>query len=178
MFVRVGRQPVFDGRLVRLHIDTFADPDGRHFEREVIEHPGAVAVVPITEDGDVVLVRQYRAAVDADLWEIPAGLLDHAGESLVEAAARELHEEVGMAARSWQHLHTFYNSPGCSNEQVHIFLAEGLSEIGRNADGPEEEHMVVRALPLAEAVAMVRDGSISDAKTAIGLLLAWRSGAS
>lgn len=170
-FRRVSRESVFDGRLVKVRIDTFHDPDGRPFRREVIEHPGAVAVVALTADGEVILVRQFRAAVDEELWEIPAGLLDHDGESLVEAAARELHEEVGLAADRWSHLHTFLNSPGCSNERVHIYLAEGLTDIGRNADGPEEEHMTISWVTLGDAVAMVQRGEITDAKTAIGLLL-------
>jgi 8-oxo-dGDP phosphatase len=155
----------------RVHV---TDPDGRTHEREVVHHPGAVAVVPLHEDGSVTLVTQYRAALDLELVEIPAGLRDVEGEPERETAIRELAEEAGLAADEVQHLASFHNSPGFCDERVTIFLATGLRPVADDRQGPEEQHMTVTVVPLDEALTMVDDGRITDAKTVIGLLLAAR----
>ncbi|MFP5257346.1 MAG: NUDIX domain-containing protein [Acidimicrobiia bacterium] len=147
----------------------FRGPDGVEFERDIVRHPGAVAVVPVHDDGTVTLVRQYRAALDAHLWELPAGIRDVEGEGDAATAARELREEVGLVADQVVHLVTFHNSPGFCDESVSVFLATGLTEVERAPQGVEEQAMAVQRLPLAEALAMVGDGRITDAKTIIGL---------
>jgi len=115
-------------------------------------------------------VCQYRAALDRMIWEVPAGLRDVTGEPTSLTAARELAEEAGLAATSYEHLLTFHNSPGFSDEALDVYLATGLSEVADDRQGPEEEHMVVQRFALSEALAMVGDGRITDAKTVIGIL--------
>lgn len=153
--------------LCRAHIET---PDGTLVERDIVEHPGAVSVVPLHDDGTVTLVRQYRAPVDRWLLEIPAGKRDVDGEPPIETARRELQEEVGLAADRFELLVEFYNSPGFADEAMTVFVASGLRSVPTALDGAEEEHAEVIAMSLDDAVAAVRSGAISDAKTIIGLL--------
>lgn len=170
-----AERSVFEGRVISLVVGSYVSPDGERFEREVVRHPGAVSVVPILE-GDagplVVLVRQYRAAVDEELLEIPAGKRDVPGEAPVETANRELAEEVGYTAGSLVHLATFHNSVGFSDERSIVYLGQDLRPARREAHGLEEQHMQVEVLPLAEAVGLIAAGGITDAKTVIGLSLA------
>lgn len=166
----VGERPAWEGLRISTAVVEIAGPDGTRHERDIVHHPGAVGVVPLHDDGTVTLVRQYRAALDRLVWEVPAGLRDVLGEPTSVTAARELTEEAGLAADHLEHLLTFHNSPGFSDEAVEIFLATGLREVADDRQGPEEEHMVVARVPLAEALAMIDDGRISDAKTVIGLL--------
>lgn len=166
--LRASRFTVVRGR--------FAGPDGREFERDVVQHPGAVAVVPLHDDGTVTLVRQYRASRDELMVEIPAGLRDVEGEADETTASRELAEEVGLAADVLEPLTSFVNSPGFCDESVAVFLATGLREVGDDRQGAEEEAMEVLRVPLGEAMAMVERGEITDAKTVIGLALTERRG--
>lgn len=158
--------------------DTVAMPDGSRSEREVVEHTSAVAVVPLFDDGTVVLLRQYRHPVGDHLLEIPAGILDVDGEDEADAARRELAEETGLQAGSLQHLTTFHNSAGWTDESTHVYLGRDLSD-GDRPEGfvpeAEEADMEVVRLPLDEAVAAVVRGEITDAKTVVGLLLAART---
>ena len=141
------------------------------FERDLVHHPGAVSVVPV--DGDeAVLVRQYRAAVDLEVLEIPAGKRDVAGEPPEVTAHRELAEEVGLAARSLVKLAEFYNSIGFSDELSHVFLATDLSEVADDRQGEEEQHLTVERIRLDEVPALIAARQLVDAKTVIGLLLA------
>ncbi|MGH9149037.1 MAG: NUDIX domain-containing protein [Acidimicrobiales bacterium] len=151
---------------------TFEDPSGATFERVVVHHPGAVSVVPVTDGGDVLLVRQYRPPVDRELLEIPAGLRDVAGEDAATTARRELAEEVGMTAGRLRELARFFHSPGFCDEESVVFLAQDLSPCPTDARSIEEHHMVVEAVALAEVGALVASGAIVDAKSIIGLLLA------
>ena len=145
-------------------------PGGDRFEREIIHHPGAVAVLPLHDDGTVTLVHQYRVAVGSDVWEVPAGLRDIADEPTEETARRELAEEVGLRAGRLERLAMFHNSVGFSDEAVVIYLARDLSAVADDRQGVEEEHMRVERMPLDAALAMVDDGRITDAKTVIALL--------
>ena len=170
-FARVAARPIHVGRAFTLSVETYRSPDGEEFDRDIVRHPGAVAVLAVHDDGTVVLVRQFRAAIGTHLLEIPAGLLDVPGEVPEEAARRELAEEVGLAAAVLTRLTEFVAAPGMADERITLFVATGLSSIGNDLQGPEERHMTEERIPLAEAVAMARDGRIADAKTIIALLL-------
>lgn len=170
-FRKVGERPVHEGRVVSLGVATFEGPDGSRFDRDVVHHPGAVAVVPLLDDGTVVLVHQYRPPLDAAILEIPAGLRDVDGEAPEVTAARELVEEVGLAPGHLELLVRFHNSPGCSDEAVWVYLATDLTDAPHDPQGIEEQHMQTRHVPLEAVPAMVASGEITDAKTIIGLTL-------
>jgi ADP-ribose pyrophosphatase len=173
-----ARRPAWTGRRIAVDEVEIAGPDGEHHGREVVRHPGAVGVVPVHDDGTVTLVRQYRAALDAEIWEIPAGLRDVDGEPPAETARRELIEEAGLSAGSVDHLVTFHNSPGFTDEAVVVYVAGDLTAVPDDRQGAEEAHMVVDRVSLADALGMVDDGLITDAKTVIALLaLACRAAA-
>ncbi|SFT58606.1 ADP-ribose pyrophosphatase [Geodermatophilus amargosae] len=171
----LGTETVYDGRVITLVKDTVAMPGGGDSVREVVRHPGAVAVVALTDDGEVVLLRQYRHPVGGYLWELPAGLRDSDGEPPLETAKRELAEEVRMAAERWSLLTTTFSTPGFCDELVLVYLAEGLSDVDR-PEGFTVEHeeldMTVELVPLAEAVQRVFDGGIRNSAAVIGLLAA------
>jgi len=165
---------VFDGWIIKVAKGTFEGPDGQEFERDIVHHPGAVAAVPLIGD-DIVLVRQYRAALDQMMLEIPAGLRDVEGEPLEETARRELIEEVGLAAGSMELLTTIHNSVGFCDESITLFLATDLSPVERElTDSPEEQAMEIIRIPLLEAEQMILRGEITDAKTMIGVLATLR----
>lgn len=171
-FRKLGEGEVWSGHLIQVVTGTFESPDGQRFERELVHHPGAVVVVPLHDDGHVTLVRQYRAAIDADLLEVPAGKRDVEGEAPETTAGRELAEEVGLRAANLELMARFYNSPGFSDELTYLYLATGLEDCPADAQGFEESHMTVEKVPLADFPALVRGGEIIDAKTIIGLSLA------
>jgi 8-oxo-dGTP pyrophosphatase MutT (NUDIX family) len=173
----VGEQTLWSGRRLQVAQVQVDGPGGERLEREVVHHPGAVAALPLHDDGTVTLVRQYRAALDRYVWEIPAGLRDVDGEPADETARRELVEEAGLSAGALEHLVTFHNSPGFADEAVVVYLATSLSPVPHDRQSVEEEHMVVDRLPLDDALAMVDDGRITDAKTVIGLLAVARRSA-
>jgi ADP-ribose pyrophosphatase len=170
-FTKVSDTELFQGFRFTVHRVDYRAPDGTEFDRHVVHHPGAVAVVPLHDDGTVTLVRQFRAALDADLLELPAGLRDVEGEQDERTAERELIEEAGLAAEHMELLVTFHNSPGYCDESVSVFLATGLRQVAEDRQGVEEQHMTIERLALDDALAMVDDGRITDAKTIIGLTL-------
>jgi 8-oxo-dGTP pyrophosphatase MutT (NUDIX family) len=173
VFRAVGEETVHQGPVVRVTRTTVRAPDGGTYEREVVHHPGAVAVVPVLDDGvTVVLVRQYRSALDDLVLEVPAGKCDVEGEAAEVTAARELEEEVGCRAGRMERLCVIHNSPGFSDERVVIFLACELQAGDPTPHGVEEEHMVVEHVSLADTGRLIADGTITDAKTVVGLLLA------
>ncbi len=172
-FRKVGEDVVFEGHLISVVKGTFEDPSGERFERDVVHHPGAVSVVPVFEDkGTVLLVRQYRAAVDRVLLEIPAGKRDVHGEDPEVTAARELEEEVGMRAGRLEKLAEFFNSPGFCDEHSFVYMATGLEHAEISAHGVEEEHMTVEEVSLDDVASLVAAGDLVDAKSIIGLALA------
>jgi len=171
-FRHVGDDVRFEGWRISVVQATFEAPDGTPFTRDVVRHPGAVAVVPVTEDGTALLVRQYRGPVDRPLLEIPAGTRDVHGEAPETTAGRELEEEVGVRARSIEHLVTIANTPGFCDEMTLVYLATGLEAVPTDRHGEEEVHMEVVELPLPEACAMIGRGELVDAQTILGLLLA------
>jgi len=165
-FERIRSEEVWQGQIGGVRVDTFRYDDGDEATREIVTHPGAVTVLPL--DGEHVwLVRQPREPVgEQALLELPAGKIDVKGEDLLETARRELAEEIGMGAREWRHLVSFYNSPGLLSEENHLFLAEGLYE--RRLEAEEQERIEIVRLPLAELDAAIPE--LRDAKTLIGLL--------
>jgi ADP-ribose pyrophosphatase len=171
-FRKRAEREVYRGSLIAVGVGEFEAPDGETFTRDLVHHPGAVSVVPLTDDGAVVLVRQYRAAVDRELLEIPAGKRDVDGEPPEVTARRELEEEVGMRADRLELLAEFYNSPGFCDEHSFVYLARDLTDCDVAAASVEERHMTVEQVPLDDVPALVARADIVDAKTIIGLALA------
>lgn len=160
------QESVYRGTLLKIRVDTVALPDGAIATREIVEHPGAVAVAPMTEDGQVVLVRQFRYPINRITLELPAGKLEW-GEELEQACHRELLEETGLEAGKLERMGQVVIAPGYSNEQITLFLATKLKPAAASPD--RDEFIESVKLPLAEALAMVERGEIQDAKTIIGL---------
>jgi ADP-ribose pyrophosphatase len=153
----------------------FSDPAGEEFTRDVVRHPGAVAVVPVTEAGGVILVRQYRGSLDREVLEIPAGTRDVEGEPAEVTAQRELEEEAGVRAATIRHLVSTANTPGVCDEMTEVFLATGLEAVPHDRHGAEELAIEVVEVALADTEDMIASGEIFDAQTIIGLLLARRA---
>ena len=165
-FERVGGEEAWEGKMISVEVAKFRFEDGDEVEREIVKHPGAVAVV--AHDGEsLYLVAQPREATgDPDLLELPAGKLDEEGESPLETGKRELAEEIGKGAKNWRHLTTCYTSPGFTDEQVHVYLATDLYD--EQAEADENERIEVRKVPLAELDSTIE--ACQDAKSLIGLL--------
>jgi ADP-ribose pyrophosphatase len=173
-FRHLGDREVANGHRIRLVKASFEAPDGTTFERDVIRDKRVVAVVPLLDDGHtVLLVRQYRGPIDRELLEIPAGLCDVDGEDDPEVTAtRELAEEIGRRAERLELLATIHQSAGVSDEHGLIYLGTGLHEVPHDRQGPEEQHMTVEPFDLHGLDAAIADGTLTDAKTLIGLLRA------
>ena len=163
---RIDTETVWEGRIATVRVDRFRYEDGEEAEREIVEHPGAVGVV--AHDGETLyLVKQPREAVgEPALLELPAGKLDEEGESPLDTAKRELAEEIGKGARMWQHLTSFYTSPGFADEECHLFMATQLFD--EPAETDENERIEIVEVPLAELDRVIRD--CRDSKTLVGLL--------
>ncbi len=161
---------IYKGRIVTLNLETVTLPNGATVELEIIHHPGAAAVVPMKDDRTVVLIRQYRHAVGGYIYEIPAGKL-HPGEEPRECAARELEEEIGYRATSFEHLVTFFTTPGFTDEVIHIYRATGLT--GGKQDLGTDEVLEVIEMPLETAIDRIANGMIRDGKTIVGLHTAY-----
>jgi 8-oxo-dGTP pyrophosphatase MutT (NUDIX family) len=165
----IASETAFEGRLLRVRIDTVALASGRRTTREVIEHPGAVAIVPVLEGERLLLVRQFRQPAGRVLLEIPAGTLDP-GELPEECARRELGEETGYRPGRLIPLYRTYLAPGYSSEMLHCFLGLDLAPVEGHPDA--DENVALEVVTLAEAEAMLARGEINDAKTLCGLLMA------
>ncbi|MCR5009457.1 MAG: NUDIX hydrolase [Clostridia bacterium] len=166
----VSSETIFDGVVLHVFKDTVSLPDGRTSTREFLRHLGAVCVVPVTADGKIVVERQYRYAVGQTMVEIPAGKLDYKGEDRLEAAKRELREETGYTADRWTDLGTYLTAPAFSDENISMYMAEGLHKGDQDLD--DDEFLDVVEVPLEELVADVMAGRITDAKTQTGILKA------
>jgi ADP-ribose pyrophosphatase len=172
MTVRVNdRASIYKGRVFLLVRENVTLDNGATADLEYVEHPGAAAIVPLTETGEVVLIRQYRHALKGYIWEIPAGTLNP-GEPVADCARRELTEETGLAAAAWEKIGEITPVPGYSDERVHLFLAWDLTPARQALDA--DEVLAVHRVPLPEALRMIERGEIQDAKTICGLLLAER----
>jgi ADP-ribose pyrophosphatase len=172
---RLARREVLaEGRLLTFHLDTVTDAEGIERRREVVTHPGGVAILALTDDGRVLLVRQYRHAVGRICLEVPAGTLDRdeAGrrEDPLLAAKRELAEETGYQAAEWRLLARFFTAPGFATEEMHLYLATGLQPAGDSVGPESDERLELNEMTVAEALALVDRGEVEDAKSLIALL--------
>ncbi len=165
----IDSKVVFEGRILTLRVDTVRLPNGRETTREIAEHSDSVCIVPIDDDGNVVLVRQFRKPVDMDLLEVPAGGIEE-GEVSDEAVQRELQEEIGYTAGNLRHLSSFWLAPGWCTEYMHAYLATDLTPSSLVAD--DDEFITVVRMPLAESLRLVQEGQIRDAKSISALLMA------
>lgn len=174
-FEHLGDELVHQGHIWHVAVARFRAPDGEEFQRDVVRSPGAVGVVPLYHDErgvpHVVLLSQYRAPFDRQVIEVPAGMRDVADEPTEVTAHRELVEEVGLRPGRLEHLLDMYPSVGMTDSVLTLYLATELEPVMSSTHGPEEAHMQVLRVSLEEAVGMVLDGEIHDAKTVIGLLL-------
>ena len=166
----VGSEFIFDGKVVHLYKDEVSLPNGKTSFREYVKHNGAVCIVPITENGEIILESQYRYAVRQELIEIPAGKLDTPDEDPHAAALRELKEETGAVPDELTYLGDYYGSPAIMGERIYMFMAKGLKFGERHLD--DDEFLDVFTMPLDEAVKQVLDGKITDGKTQVGILRA------
>ncbi|MDF0664556.1 MAG: NUDIX hydrolase [Nitrospira sp.] len=157
---------IYSGKVITLNIDTVQLPNGVTVDLETIRHPGAAAVVPIKDDGTVVLIRQFRHAAGGFIYEIPAGKLAP-GEDPLDCAARELEEEVGYRASSFELLSSIFTAPGFADEVIHVYKAIGLTKGRQNLD--RDEVLEIIEMPLHQAIARIQDGTIRDGKTIVGL---------
>ena len=164
----LSRKYYFKGRIIKVREDCVRLPDGKDAKREVVEHPGGVSVVAVTDDNEILAVRQFRYPYKEVLLEIPAGKFDFVGEDPETAVRRELREETGATADTLIKLGVIYPSPGCYGENLHLFAAKGL-HFGET-DPDDDEFLEVERVPLKEFSKLVMDGKIKDAKTEIGIL--------
>jgi ADP-ribose pyrophosphatase len=171
----VDRNGIHHGRYLTFQVDTIERTDGSRGTREIVAHPGAVAILAIDEQDRVLLVRQYRVAVGEALLEVPAGTLDVAEDGSIEdpdhAAPRELEEETGMRAGSWRRIARFFTAPGFASEEMHLYLATDLRPADTDRLGPDEdERLLLERVPWREAVAAAERGELRDGKTLVALL--------
>ena len=161
-----GIRPLYKGRIIDLRLEDVTLPNGAAITLEIVRHPGAAAIVPVHENGDVTLIRQFRHAAGGFIWEIPAGVL-HADEAPAACAARELREEAGLHAGEIVELGCCLPSPGFCDERIHLFLARGLSATEQQLD--HDEVLSVTRLPFRRALAMIRCGEVQDGKSIAAL---------
>jgi ADP-ribose pyrophosphatase len=167
-FERIGSETLFDGKFITVRRDTFRHEDGEVVHRELVSHPGAVGIVVLDDDEQLWFVRQPREAIGLpDMLEIPAGKLDVEGEDPIEAARRELAEEIGKQAAHWDSLGAFYTSPGFADEIIHLFLATGISDVDERPVLEENERIDIELRPLSDLDAIL--GETMDSKTLIAL---------
>jgi len=163
----ISTENVYQGRILNLRVDKIKLPDNKKSMREIVEHSGGVTIIPVTDSGEILLVKQYRKAVEEVLYEIPAGKLE-SGEDPVHCAERELEEETGYRPGEIKKLYSFYTSPGYSDEIIHLYIARELKYIGQNFDN--DEFIVVEKIKKEEIMELINRGHIKDSKTIIGLL--------
>ena len=169
---KTGSEEIFDGVILHVFKDTVQLPNGHPATREVIRHVGAVGVIPVTDDGKVIIERQFRYPLNSVVTEIPAGKLDSFTEDRLSAAKRELEEETGYTAEEWISMGDYYPSPAYCDERITLYLAKGLHQGQRHLD--EDEFLNFEAVPLSDLVTDVMEGRITDGKTQVAVLKAAR----
>ncbi|MGD8189112.1 NUDIX hydrolase [Brevibacillus ginsengisoli] len=167
----ISSTPIYEGKVIKVKVDEVLLPNGNTSKREIVEHQGAVAVIPLTLDGKLVAVRQFRKPLELSIVEIPAGKLEK-GEKPLDCAIRELEEETGYKAGKFEHISSFYTSPGFANELLHLYLATDLTVGEFHPD--EDEFVELMHLTLDEAKQLHAEGQICDAKTVMALF-AWEN---
>ena len=161
-------EKIYEGKIIDLQVDEVSLPNGKTSKRELIKHPGAVAVIALTEEGKIVMVEQYRKALEKSIVEIPAGKLEK-GEEPRKTAERELEEETGYGCKNMNHLISFYTSPGFADELVHLYIAEEIYKMENASDADEDEFVELLEISLEEAKQMIENKQIYDAKTAYAI---------
>ncbi len=164
----VSSEQIFKGRIIDLQVDEVMLPDGKKAVREMVKHPGAVAIIAVTSEKKVVLVEQYRKAIERSLLEIPAGRIE-LGEDPLVTAKRELEEETGYRAKALDYVTSFYTSPGFANEIIHLYVAKGINKVMNPLAGDEDEFVEVHELTMKEALVALQEKCIYDAKTMYAL---------
>jgi ADP-ribose pyrophosphatase len=161
----LNSEQIYQGKIIDLQVDEVSLPNGKTSKREIIKHPGAVAVIALTEEGKIVMVEQYRKALEKSIVEIPAGKLEK-GEEPKKTAERELEEETGYGCKNMKHLISFYTSPGFADELVHLYIAEDIYKMENASGADEDEFVELLEISLQEAQQMIEEQRIYDAKTA------------
>lgn len=161
-------EKIYEGKILTLRIDTVELPNKKYSKREIIEHPGAVAIIPLTDDGDIILVNQFRKAIESDLLEIPAGKLEPE-ENPLSCAIRELKEETGYYTDQMESLGYIYTAPGFCDEKIHLYVAKNLTEGEPEPDA--DEYIEVQKISINRALDMIGNGQIVDAKTISAILM-------
>lgn len=162
-------EPIFEGRVIQVQVDTVRLPNGEQSTREIVKHPGAVGIIPMTADGKLIVVEQYRKALERTIVEIPAGKMEP-GEERTVCALRELEEETGYGTQNLTYLQEVVTSPGFCDEVVHIFVARDIFKIDHPAGLDDDEFVEVKAVTLEEAQQLMAQGVICDAKTIIAVM--------
>src|SRR5690625_3220019 len=165
----IKTKEIFDGRIISVQVDDVKLPDGNIGKREIVKHPGAVAIIAITDDDKIIFVHQYRKTLEKSILEIPAGRLEE-GEKPERTAVRELEEETGYTTDKLTYVTSFYTSPGFANEIIHIYMTTSLKKLTEVVSGDEDEFIEIKKLTLDEAVQYVRENKIQDAKTSYAVL--------
>jgi len=165
----IGTEHIFKGKVISLQVDDVLLPNGNQSKREIVKHPGAVAIIPITDNGTMIMVEQYRKALERSIFEIPAGKLEP-GELPEKTAMRELEEETSLGCKELKHITSFSTSPGFADEIIHLYSATGLFQIEDSAHTDEDEFVEMIEVSVEEAEQMMEDGRIFDAKTAFAVL--------
>jgi ADP-ribose pyrophosphatase len=163
-----AEETIFQGRIIRLVARDLVLPNGRKTKFHIVEHPGAVAILPIHANGDVVLLKQFRPTIGSEIYEIPAGTIEK-GEAPLATAKREIIEETGFKAKKWTKIAEFYTAPGFCTELMHVYVAQGLSPA--SADGDADEILKPVRMPIGTALKMIQAKKIRDAKSIAGLLI-------
>lgn len=165
----IASETLYNGKIIELRVDEVELPDGKRAKRELIKHPGAVAIIAITDQNELVLVEQFRKALERSIIEIPAGKIE-AGEDPQKTAIRELEEETGYRANEFTYVQSFATSPGFADEIIHLYLARSLEKVENPAAGDEDEFINLQECTIEEAEEMMKDGRIFDAKTAFAVM--------
>lgn len=167
--ITISSETIYEGRIIDVKKDQVRLPNGKTGTRELVKHPGAVGIIPITEQGRLIVVEQYRKPLERSIVEIPAGKLEP-GEEPAVTAVRELEEETGYGAKDFTYLQTIATSPGFADEVIHLYVAKDLYKIDQPASPDEDEFVELMDISLEEAEEMIQDGRIYDAKTVIAVM--------